>query len=199
MTILKKADREEVARRVLAEAFSPRFSALEAQVRVFTLAKVESEHPEFITLVKNPTARPYIAVTHVSGIYFLGDTGPCIMAAPVYGRLVGMPNTRYLRSDRERDYVKFKDLETLTPYTFGALEISEPEITAPYVTAWADYSAACTSLCALLQGYSVREKFTADFPEFAKYLPAPTAKINLPTVDIGGSRAHLIKLGLLAL
>lgn len=195
MTVLKNSDRDEVIRRVLTEAFAPRFSAMQNEVRALIQKKVEKDHPEFAALVKSPIARQYLAETRVRDIYLESEGDAYAMAAPVYGRCSSMPTGRLHYGDRE-PYSAFSDGETAVPGMFGEFKVSDVAISEAYRKAWSDYAAAYLKVNSLLHSYAVREKFTADFPEFAKYLPGVTVRAKLPAVIVKNVREELYKFGI---
>ena len=78
----------------------------------------------------------------------------------------------------------------------GEFKITERKMVKAYKSVWADYVAARDKLGALLNSYTMREKFAGDFPEFAKYLPPVPTKARLPAVIVKDVRAELSKLGI---
>ena len=196
MATLKNTDRDEVVRRALTEAFAPRFVAIQKQLQSLLRDKLQKEHPEFLKLVKNQDTCRYLATTNARNIYFVDGDDIHIAAAPVYGERAEMPeHSRYYRVERER-HTLIQDGDTVIPCNMGDFKVSDRKVLKEYRKAWADYVAACDKLYALLYSYNVREKFTADFPEFAKYLPALAVKAKLPAVIVNDVRAELGKFGI---
>lgn len=195
MTTLKNADRDEVVRRVLTDAFAPRFTAIQKLLQGLLRTKLQEEHPEFVKLAGNPEARKYLATTTARNIYFMAGEDCIIAAAPTYGARAKMPEPPgYYRIERDQ-HTLLKDCDTLVPCILGDLKVSDATVIDAYRKAWADYVAACDKLLALLYSYNVREKFEVDFPEFAKYLPPTVVKPKLPVVVAKEVRAELSAFG----
>jgi len=196
MATLKNADRDEVVRRALSDAFAHRFTAIQKQLQDLLRDKLQKEHPEFVKLAKNPDTRRYLATTNARNICFVDGEETHIAAAPVYGQRTDMPeHCRYYSVERER-HTLIQDSDTVIPCNMGDFKVSDRKVLKEYRKAWVDYVAACDKLYALLYSYTVREKFAADFPEFAKYLPALTVKAKLPAVIVKDVRAELSKFGI---
>lgn len=196
MATLKNTDRDEVARRALSDAFAPRFAAIQKDLQALLRDKLDKEHPEFVKLVKNPDTRKYLATTSACKIYFADGDDTHIAAAPVYGKRSEMPeHSGYYSVERER-HTLIQDGDTVVPCAMGDFKVSDRKVLKAYRQAWADYVAACDKLYSLLYSYNVREKFAADFPELAKYLPALAVKAKLPTVIVKDVRAELSKFGI---
>lgn len=196
MATLKNYDRDEVVRRVLTETFAPRFAAIQKQLQELLRAKLEKEHPQFVKLAKDQASRQYLATTNVRHIYFSDGDERYTAAAPVYGKLCDMPDNGH-RHYLDREYYSLiQDGDTTIPCIFGDFFVADRKVLKAYRSAWEDYCAARQKLYSLLYSYNVREKFTADFPEFDKYLPPVTSKAKLPAVIVPTVRAELSKLGI---
>lgn len=195
MASLKISDRDEVLRRVLTETFTPRFADIQKQLQTLLREKLAAEHPQFVKLAKDPETRKYLATTSARNIYFVEDENSHVAAAPVYGQCVEMPeHCRYYSIERER-HTLIQDSDTVIPCNMGDFKVSDRKVLKAYRAAWADYVAAREKLSALLYSYATREKFVADFPEFAKYLPPVPVKVKLPVVIVKDVRRELSKLG----
>lgn len=193
MTTLKNSDREEVLRRASEAAFASRFAHVEALYKEHVEALLKREHQGFLELMGAPALRRYVAIKNVNALYIEIDTGKRYAAArPVWGKCLSYPKSTW--ADRGDGYINLK-IDTIVPAIFGDVVTSRPEITDPYVAAWADYNAAIVKLSALLWGYTKREKFEADFPELAKYLPGVTPKRSLPAIVPNEIRTELKALG----
>lgn len=195
MATLKIADREEVIERALTDAFAPRFRAIANKLQEALRKRLTAEHPKFLALIADPETKPYVAVCGVGRIYLVGDTDEEKLraVAPQYGRRVAMlTRLGYYKGE---DYSALQAEDTVLPPHFGDVVIANKNILRAYRKAWTDYSAACDKLYALLNSYTVREKFAADFPEFAKYLPPIEKKAALPMIVIPDVRKALSAVG----
>lgn len=195
MTTLKNSDRDEILRRAMTEAFSPRFASIAASMQLDLRAQLKDRHPKFLALMKNEDTRGYVAFNGVNRMYLIDNDAKLLSAAePRYGKPVSMPPPRsYLDSD---EYFYLKAQDTQIPSAFGDVKIANDVILATYTKAWHDYSAARMKLSALLNSYKTREKFETDFPEFSKYLPAIEVKPSLPMVIVKDVRDELAALGI---
>lgn len=193
MATLKNTDRDEVVRRALSDAFAHRFTAIQKQLQDLLRDKLQKEHPEFVKLAKNPDTRRYLATTTARNIYFVDGEETHIQRRPCMGDVP--EHSRYYSVERER-HTLIQDSDTVIPCNMGDFKVSDRKVLKEYRKAWADYVAACDKLYSLLYSYTVREKFAADFPEFAKYLPALTVKAKLPAVIVKDVRAELSKFGI---
>jgi len=195
MTTLKISDRDAVITQALNDAFKPRFEYLINWMRDELRANLKVEHPVFLKLAKSPESSKYLATGNVRKFYAKGknDVDKFTLYAPKYGKCVSMPDShRWIDSI---DCEGVGDYDTTVPAAINKFEITDESLIKDYRCAWADYTAACTELKALLNSYTTHERLVKDFPEYAKYLPAPIAKVNLPTVIVKDVRAKLSKLG----
>ena len=194
MAALKISDREEVMRRALTEAFAPRFKAVASDLENALRDRLVDEHPKFLALMKDQETRKYVASCGVGYIYLATDEGFIKTAEPKYGMLIDMPErNRYF----DRDFLApLKVQETQIPSVFGDVKITSKKILGKYKKAWSDYSTARSKISALLNSYTSREKFEADFPEFSKYLPPVAIKAVLPMVIVKDVRKELSALGI---
>jgi hypothetical protein len=195
MATLKISDRDEVLRRVLAETFTPRFGDIQKQMQAALRASLAAEHPQFVKLAKDPESRKYLATTNVRNFYFIDGEESHIAASPCYGKWVDMPAGGYRYLDRD-SYSSITDGDTAVPCSMSEFKITDRKMVKVYKSVWADYVAARDKLRALLNSYTMREKFAGDFPEFAKYLPPVPTKARLPAVIVKDVRAELSKLGI---
>ena len=194
MASIKISDRDEVLRRVLTETFTPRFAEIQKQLQTLLRETLAAEHPQFVKLVKDPDARQYLATTNVRNFNIKIDGKTFTVAAPNYGAACDMPGDgrRYLNRET---HTSITDGDTLLPLVMSNYTTAEKKVAKAYRAAWADYVAARNKLSALLYSYATREKFVADFPEFAKYLPPVVTKVKLPVVIVKDVRRELSKLG----
>lgn len=194
MASLKISDRDEVLRRVLAETFTPRFADIQKQAQAALRANLADDHPQFVKLAKDPDTRKYLATTNVGKFYLIDGKEFIILAAPQYGRPVDIPSHGNHWPNRE-NHSTIGDSDTIAPASMGSFSIDDAKMLKAYRAVWADYVAARDKLSALLYSYATREKFVADFPEFAKYLPPVAVKAKLPVVIVKDVRRELSKLG----
>jgi hypothetical protein len=189
MATLKITDRDEVLRRVLTEVFTPRFAEVKKLLQLELRAHLAAEHQVFNKLIADSKSRPYLAITRVKEFY-CNDSR---MRTPKYGKCYRMPDSNSYYTDREI-HEDITDADTPTPATMYAFKLTKPM--AEYQTAWTDYLEGRKTLSALLNSYTTREKLTADFPEYAKYLPPIEVREKLPMVIVGDVRAKLTSLGI---
>lgn len=192
MTILKNTDRAEILRIVLTKSFEPRFNEVLAAIKQAVKDKMVKDHPNFHKAYADEAVRPYLA-TSQAGSTFFPELNQARAARPVFGKSSRMP-TDYYHLDRER-YKMLYDADTIVPNAMHEIRIEDDATTALYAKAWADYESAYDTLAALLNSYSTQEKLDVDFPEFAKHLPTPAAKMKLPAVIVKDVRKALSKLG----
>lgn len=194
MTTLKNSDREEALRRILETNFSARFAAINARLQELLREHLKKEHPHFIKLVSDANFRRYTTTQNVRNFYFKIDGENVRAAIPCYGKWAEMPAPRvYL--DREK-HTLMQDNDTAVPYFMSEYYADDAKLIKEYRATWADYTAAYEKLSALLWGYGTREKFTTDFPEFAKFLPPVVVKAKLPAVIVKDVRKDLRRLGI---
>lgn len=194
MASLKISDRDEVLRRILTETFTPRFADIQKQLQALLRETLAAEHPQFVKLAKDPESRKYLATTNVRNFNIKMDGETFTVAAPHYGAEVDMPGDGRRYFDRE-NHAAITDGDTLLPLVMSNYSTADKKVAKAYRTAWADYVAARDKLSALLYSYATQEKFVADFPEFAKYLPPVPVKARLPVVIVKDVRRELSKLG----
>ena len=193
MATLKNTDREEVMRRALSDAFAPRFAAIRTRLQELLRQHLTADHSQFVKLAKDPETRRYLALQNVRNFYFVDGEQSHKAAAPKYGKWGELPTTGYL--DREC-YESMQDSDTAVPYFMTEYKATDRKLLKEYTAAWRDYGAAFDKLRALLNSYTTREKFVADFPEFDKYLPPIVTKARLPAVVVPQVRAELSALGI---
>jgi hypothetical protein len=191
MTTLKITDREEVLRRVLTEAFKPRFEALKKSAEDLLRKLLVRDHPRFIELLADKTAGNYLATSHSKAAMRLNANGEKIkQAAPVYG-VCGSEPTDYRGFDGKLRLVT----DVIVPCGMGDFVIADTTYLKTYSQAWSDYEAAWHKLASVLAAYKTREKLIADFPEFEVHLPELTVPAKLPAVIVKDVRRDLKKLG----
>jgi hypothetical protein len=193
MTTLKITDREEVLRRVLTEAFKPRFGAIGGAADNLLRKLLAKDHPRFIELLADKTASAYLATSSSKEAMRLNAEGEKIkLAAPVYG-VLGSEPTQHWYSCGEK-LVRLCT-ESIVPCGMGDFVIADAKFLKTYSQAWADYEAAWYKLASVLASYKTREKLIADFPEFEVHLPELTVPAKLPAVIVKDVRRDLKKLG----
>jgi hypothetical protein len=194
MTTLKITDREEVLRRVLTEAFKPRFGALHKSAEDLLRKLLAKDHPRFIELLVDKTASAYLAISSSKEAMRLNADGKKVkLAAPVYG-VLGSEPTDYRGFDGKLRLVT----DIIVPCGMGDFVIADAKFLKTYSQAWADYGAAWHKLASVLASYKTREKLVADFPEFEVHLPELTVPAKLPAVIVKDVRRDLKTLGVSA-
>lgn len=193
MATLKISDRQHMLRLVLTAAFEPRFNDIQAQFESYVKNHVAKEHPVFVRLYADPDSRAHLASGRVSNIR-IPSAGGCAAYRPVWGIRAAMPSGQNYYRDRDT-YRKMSIQETPSPASVHEIMVTNEGVEKSYVSAWEDYLKAHEALSALFNSYVTREKLSADFPEYAKYLPAIETKKKLPTVVVASVRAELAGLG----
>lgn len=193
MTVMTKAMREDVLEGVLTEAFRERFNEIAVQLTGFVRASVQANHPVFCQLVKDTVAKPYLAIDFSPSVYRATEKYKSAYFQPEYGIAVACPEQTWKLGDSV-SWLPIKDVEA--PQRAGDTVIpAEHAINRDYLALWADYTAAQAKLDALLRSYKSREKFEADFPDFARHLPTRVFTAPLPTVIVKDVLQDLAKVG----
>lgn len=195
MTVLKKTDREQVVHRVLQAAFNPRFIELKKKLAADVAKNARTTSPAFFKLYDVPENRPHLR--YQIGHAFKYCAEQITMACPIhYAKPVTKTTERDSSTGYDDNRSSLRDSDLIIP-TIGSnlLLITDPVLIAEYDAIWADFTEAQPKMSGLLESYKNREKFEADFPDFAKHLPALPAKIQLPAVIVDNVLADLAKLG----
>jgi len=191
MTQLKNSDRDVVLEKVLKESFEPRFQAIFKNVEALARADVADRYPAFVRGWADTDLRPYMRSDIFDGSDVKFDAN--VIAKPIFGKRSAMPETRYYDCGDNYGRPSFSgDLRTPNPYN---IVITNVELIAEYRNAWADYCEAFSTMRDLVYGYTNREKFETDFPQFAKYLPTRTIKAGELVVQVDDVLAKLKTFG----
>lgn len=179
MTILTKTARREVLTRVLKEAFEPKFADLQKRLVQYASDWLQKNHPLFVELLARKDAREYLHTKHFYRVYLNGVTA----YYPDY------------ESSYKGDPIRIN--EVTVPYIcVDSFTICDDDaLKWDYDLLLDSYRAAYSELLKVLASYRTREALIKDFPEYAKYLPAPVVK-QLPAVIPSESRAKLSALGI---
>lgn len=192
-TKLNKKMRDEFLESALRDAFSPRFADLREKLTAHCKAAVEAGHPEFVKALKNKALRPYLAL----GQRWAAVTEGCGLFVP----------TRYSSFCADQLGGKYTSVGSELIYFFLEFDapgmgkyrpvVTDPARIAEYKAVWSDLIEARKTLAATIAAYTTAEKFEADFPQLAKYLPRPTKTAGTAVaVQVGDVLEKLAKVGI---
>lgn len=179
MTILTKTARREVLTRVLKEAFEPKFADLQKRLVQYALDWRRTNHPVFEELLARKDAVQYLR-TRTAWLLYAGEGEP--MKYPNYEQ--GGAGGRIATNEVTIPVIDNRD----------SLTVEDQNICETYRNLRRSCDEARSELFKVLAAYRTVESLLTDFPEYSKYLPAPTVK-QLPAVIPAESRAKLSALG----
>lgn len=186
---LRIADRNQVMERVLRDTFKPQFNEIAKSISELLRQHLNQYHPKFVAAYSDAETRPYLAMRTIWDIKFNSQ----LAVTPVYGvECEILDHHRYFTQDK---YDKIKS-DILVPSDMDDFRINNLALFTKYQLVWSRYTEAQKKLSSMLYSYRSRDKFTKDFPEFAKFLPPARQKIGLPMVVVGDVRKELCDLGI---
>lgn len=174
MTTLSKTARQEILTKVLKEAFEPKFADLQKRLVQYLLEWRRTQHPVFEELLARKDAAQYLYTRTVWSLR-AGDES---MKYPNYEN--GGSGGRIATNEVTIPVIDHCD----------SLTVEDQNIGETYRNLRKSCDEARSELLKVLAAYRTVEALLTDFPEYAKYLPAPTVK-QLPAVI----RAKLSALG----
>ena len=171
MTTLSKTARREILAKVLKEAFEPKFADLQKRLVQYVLEWRRMEHPVFEELLARKDAAQYLR-TRTLWLLYADDE-----------------SMEYHNYEYGGDGGRIATDEVTIPVIdhCDSLTVEDQNIGETYRNLRKSCDEARSEL---LAAYRTVEALLTDFPEYAKYLPAPTVK-QLPAVI----RAKLSALG----
>lgn len=178
MTTLSKTARQEILTKVLKEAFEPKFADLQKRLVQYVLEWRRTQHPVFEELLARKDAIQYLR-TRTVWLLYAGDES---MQYPNYE--AGGDGGRIATNEVTIPVIDHSDV----------LTVEDQNICETYRNLRRSCDEARSELLKVLAAYRTVEALLIDFPEYAKYLPAPTVK-QLPAVIPAESRAKLSALG----
>lgn len=179
MTTLSITARRETLAKVLKEAFEPKFADLQKRLVQYVMEWRRTQHPVFEELLARKDAMQYLR-TRTVWLLYAGEGEP--MKYPNYEN--GGSAERIATNEVDIPAIDHSD----------SLTVEDQNICETYRNLRRSCDEARSELFKVLAAYRTAEALLADFPEYAKYLPAPTVK-QLPAVIPAESRAKLSALG----
>lgn len=179
MIVLTKTALREILVKVLKEAFEPKFADLQKRLVQYVLEWRRTQHPVFDELLARKDAAPYLH-TRLIWLLYAGEGEP--MKYPNYE--AGGDGGRIATNEVTIPVIDHSE----------SLTVDDQNICETYRNLRRSCDEARSELLKLLAAYRTVEALLIDFPEYAKYLPAPTVK-QLPVVIPAESRAKLSALG----
>lgn len=185
-TTLTKQAREAFVLSALKDAFIPRFSEFGNKLNEYVKKAVQEEHPDFLRAYADEKTRPYLAVGSILYIKIKNAD----LKVPNYEAIV---DADYMARRRHSNTPGTDGMRAhvISP-AYGKLkgeELNDAALVAEYNRLWADFFEAQSTLINTITAYRSREKFEADFPQLAKYLPAHvvtsgSTAVAIPAKDV---------------
>lgn len=191
-TKINSKQRTEFLEAVLRETFAPRFDEIQERMAKEAAQHIADKHPGFVKACADPEIKPYLAITQRHRGHVEGHR---LSKPDSYGKcFAGKYHVKYSMSD---DGLKWMYAKVDGPaYHDTDFEVSDA-LAADYHALWAEFAAAQRLLTDTIYSYTNREKFEADFPHLAKYLPKPATVVSTSVaVQVGDVMEKLAKMGI---
>lgn len=186
-------DRAAAVSAITREAFEPRFDAFKEKVVALVKASVAEQHPRWLELVADPTARRYVSE--------YTRTGYCSYQVPLIQPTFSGPVTQYtekysrLTPEIQRRCIYMGATAPCPSHDEYRLDAKHADMVQLYAELWDDFNSAWSTLMDVFNRYQTHEALLADFPEYKDYLPKPKVAASVPMLAPQPIRAQLSKLG----
>ena len=187
---MNKKERQSFVNKVLYDAYREKFLDFKKKVRAEIVLKIPKR---FLKLYNNEDDRKYLVRCAVNEILFSDKNVFCM---PDFGNCQNyMPDFVY-RSSLEDGFEKVRYSDLKVPHSMDTVKLLDSDLLAEYIELWGSYLKAYQEISSLAYSYRSRDKFAAEFPEFAKYLPEKVTIVRLPMIQVDVARDGLASVGI---
>lgn len=171
---------------VLRDTFAPRFEAIQERGTAWAKVSIAAEHPEFVKARKNEKLRTYVPAA--SGLPLFTTKSKMRKPTRWDGTCKTHVHSEGWVSNNEVGLTEIRAGVDYPSMSKCNQVIDDEALLADYNKLWAEFAEAQKTLRDTIESYTIREKFEADFPSLAKYLPARVAKactaVAVPVEDV---------------